>query len=123
MAGGGDYSTSGGNGFGGRGGHGALNVSSQTVKGGESYTIVIGKGGVGGTGGRYQTGRLPSGNAGGNSSFGELVSQGGAGGQGCLMSSSGTQISNGASGTDYTGNSGNTHGDRKVSIPSKKTNI
>lgn len=77
------------------------------MKAGENYNIVVGKGGPGGAGGKYQTGRLPSGSNGGNSSFGELISQGGAGGQGCLMSSSGTQISNGASGTDYNGNSGN----------------
>ena len=116
--GGGCHSAGWGNGYGGRGGHGALNIYTISVKENESYSMTVGAGGTGGEGGDnsgkcsagWKTGRLPSGNNGGSSSFGSYTSAGGGGGQGILMDENGCTVGypeTGAAGTDGKGNSGN----------------
>ena len=116
--GGGCHSAGWGNGYGGRGGHGALNTYTISVKQNDSFSITVGAGGTGGEGGDnsgkcsagWKTGRLPSGQNGGASSFGEYTSAGGGGGQGILMDENGCTVGypeTGAAGTDGKGNSGN----------------
>lgn len=116
--GGGCHSAGWGNGYGGRGGHGALNIYTISVKENESYSMTVGAGGTGGEGGDnsgkcsagWKTGRLPSGKNGGSSSFGSYTSAGGGGGQGILMDENGCTVGypeTGAAGTDARGNSGN----------------
>ena len=116
--GGGCHSAGSGNGYGGRGGHGSLNTYTLSVKENDIFSVIVGAGGIGGEGGDnagkcsagWKTGRLPSGQDGECSSFGEYTSEGGTGGQGILMDSNGCTVNypqTGAAGTDVTGNNGN----------------
>jgi hypothetical protein len=86
---------------GGTAGRGGYNKAIISVTPGTSYSITIGSGGVGGTGGNFTTINGSDGTDGGNSSFGSLLSApGGTKGFGAISKNNPPSCSNGNGGSN-----------------------